>query len=47
VEVVSEIAAQEIRQSAVFSIITRIGSGYSFDQQRSALACLMDLPEEA
>jgi hypothetical protein len=46
-EAVSEHAAQEIRQSAIFSIIERIGSGYSFDQQQSALSCLKDLPEDA
>ena len=42
----SESAAQEIRSCTVFSIIERIGTGYSFDQQKSALNCLFELPDD-
>ena len=33
----SETAAQEIRQCTVFSIIERLGTGFTFDQQKTAL----------
>ena len=42
----SESAAQEIRSCTVFSIIERIGTGFSFDQQKSALNCLFELPDD-
>lgn len=43
----SETVANEIRQCTIFAVIQRIGTGYSFDQQKSALGCLLDLPEDA
>ena len=42
----SESAAQEIRSCTVFAIIERIGTGFSFDQQKSALNCLFELPDD-
>ena len=43
----SENTAQEIRQCTIYSIIQRIGADYTFDQQRSALECLTELPDDA
>ena len=39
-------AARVIRQGTIFSIIERLGSDYSFDQQKTALSCLLELPED-
>ena len=39
-------AARVIRQGTIFSIIERLGTDYSFDQQKTALSCLLELPED-
>ena len=39
-------AARVIRQSTISSIIERLGTSYSFEQQKTALTCLFDLPED-
>ena len=46
IENTSLAAARVIRQGTIFSIIERLGASYSFDQQKTALSCLLELPDD-